>query len=88
MNSKSVEACCERPRVTSRREALCARASGRSCSIDGSMVDDLDSLWDELGVELRAHRLKILRRLRLAAGLPPAPGRAESTPPPLNAPAL
>ena len=56
------------------------------------MVDDLDSLWDELGVELRAHRLKSLRRLRLAAGLPPAPatapGRAESTPPPLNAPAL
>ncbi len=35
-------------------------------SIDGSKVELLDEMWDELGVELKAHRLKIRRRLRSA----------------------
>ncbi len=38
-------------------------AAFRESSIDGSMVEDLPALWDDLGVRLPAHRLKIAKRL-------------------------
>jgi len=33
-------------------------------SIDGSMLEDLEELWDELKVEKKAHRMKILKWFR------------------------
>ena len=38
-------------------------AAFREASIDGSMVEDLGALWDDLGVRHAAHRLKIAKRL-------------------------
>ncbi len=38
-------------------------AAFRRCSMDGSMLGDLGALWDELGVALTAHRIKITRSL-------------------------
>jgi hypothetical protein len=45
-------------------------AAFRRCSMDGSMLGDLAALWDELGVTLTAHRIKIARSLApLAAAI-------------------
>ena len=52
-------------------------AAFQRCSMDGSMLEDLGALWDELGVALTAHRIKIARRLApLAASI--AAARAAS----------
>ncbi len=45
-------------------------AAFRRCSMDGSMLGDLGELWDELGVALTAHRIKMSRSLApLAASI-------------------
>jgi hypothetical protein len=68
-------------------------AAFREASIDGSMVEDLPALWDDLGVGPAAHRLKIAKRLGwavraaleeprpAAGGLGAAAGRAAGGPP-------
>jgi len=33
----------------------------RENSIDGSLLEELEDLWDDLGVHHKAHRIKILK---------------------------